>query len=291
MAFTKCKERCKNERYKATTAIREHTREFVIESDADITPYAARLASHGGTTLPLVGDVHPSDAGSYCVDVEIKRMSEGSAAPFIYEAACQYSSETRLITVATSPLLRPWKYSGTTGSDTEDFLEDKTTPTPLQVVNSAWEPFDTLPQRLAKGMSVTVTRNQGTSPAALLDVYDKTSNSGSVTIDGYSYPAKSLLMESINWEKVTEDGTDYYTVTFSMKVRNGDWHMRVADRGYSQLDGSSQRLPIIDGTGAVVTKPWPLDGTGLKLPNADDDPAVLDFLPYSEISWAGLSFV
>ena len=291
MAWTAVKEVCKEEEYTGTPTAREESQEFIVKSDTDVRPYAVRLATHGGTTIPLVGDSHPTDTSSKCIKVSITRLHEGAGSPeeYGYRVKCDYSTATNVSVLTTSPLIRPWEYSTNSEGSVEDYFMDRAS-TPKPVVNSAGETFDTLPQRLKKGIEITITRNQASFSAATLQTYDKTVNSGSVTIDGYSVPAGMLLMTGIDGPKVVENGTTYYRVTYKMALNADGWHDYPLDVGYTELVSGVPKK-IIDAESREVSKPWPLDGAGAKAALVTDPPAILDFEPYEEVSWAGLSFV
>jgi len=49
-------------------------------------------------------------------------------------------------------------------------------------------------------------------------------------------------------------------------------------------------LPIFNGGGMKVDKPFPLNGKGKAKNNPTDVPAVLEFRPYQWQSWGGLKW-
>ena len=89
------------------------------------------------------------------------------------------------------------------------------------------------------------------------------------------------------------DGTvvTYYAKTFVFKARKHGWKDKPLDVGYNELVGdknlNTQKLrQIVDSSGLPLKKPWPLNGSGAKKPNATDSPAVLEFLPYAAADWS-----
>ncbi|MDF2434807.1 MAG: hypothetical protein JWP44_4438, partial [Mucilaginibacter sp.] len=88
----------------------------------------------------------------------------------------------------------------------------------------------------------------------------------------------------------------YYAETLTIKARHQGWHDHPLDVGYNELVGDKTKntqllRPIVDANGLPLQKPWPLDGTGKRKPNATVAPAVLDFQPYFTTSWTPLAIV
>src|SRR5690606_30348212 len=87
----------------------------------------------------------------------------------------------------------------------------------------------------------------------------------------------------------------FYRVTYQFKARKDGWKDKPLNYGYQQLldtgrtddDGRPiyTKVPILDGAGLKIQKPWPLDINGRAMASATDIPPELESLPRRTVSW------
>lgn len=196
-----------------------------------------------------------------------------------------------------NPLTRPPRYGVNSTTDTEQYFTARdTNGDTVMVTNSAGVTFDDLPERLRLSGTVTVNFTQTGQPFNWTQAVGKT-NESTFTIDGAPYPALTMLLVGAQANTEWFGLTRYYDVTLEFAYKAGGWVDTFDDRGTHELidvlDDDGQVIgrylsPIRDAAGEVVPKPWPLDGEGRALPNADDEPAQLTFLPYDDVSFPDL---
>jgi len=255
-------------------------------------------------------DTWPGNSLLRCVGVEAEPVS-GSALHF--EVTAEYET-TSTEEQAEDPLSRPAKVTYSFQESTEAYFYDHS-PAPEDwnvqkdgpwkgkpVVNSAHDAFEDTFEREAHQLIVTVVRNEASYHPVVADAYSNSVNAESIVIDGIEYPAGTLKLSPICSSKQTEKVSSGMTVTFfettyQFKCRADGWRDRPLDCGYNEYVANTDpakpgKLRLIVGADSVpVKRPWPLDGKGRKKPKASDIPAVLEFRPYREISWAPLLFV
>jgi hypothetical protein len=207
-----------------------------------------------------------------------------------------------------NPLNQPWGFSWSYQETTEPYFIDQSTNGPpvngvntgAPVVNSAGEAFEQFMQREKGLLTITMTRNEASHDAAADDAYSNTVNLNDVTLDGATLLAGKVKLSPIaavkSYKKLRSGTTlTYYAKTYVFKARHEGWLDAPLDVGFNELTGNktlnTQSLrPIVDSNGMPIKKPWPLDGTGKKKPNATDSPNALSFQPYTKMDWTALNF-
>jgi hypothetical protein len=144
-----------------------------------------------------------------------------------------------------------------------------------------------------------------------LGMYFNKLNNNSVTWDGFTYPAYTLLVSGAKAKHVWETNTHYVQVHWQVKYNSATWRRRVLDAGFYELvagDGSSGSgsgssgssglnsgcggsagfRHIIDNMGNPVSAPYPLDGTGRRLPCYETTPEYLPFWLHEDVSFSAL---
>ena len=174
----------------------------------------------------------------------------------------------------------------------ETYFEDRS-PEPIKLLNSAGEPFESLPQRDAAGMMATISRNVDEVPVLLMRRYMHAVNASAFRLDGVTIPPRVAKIGVISASgKQARNGVDYRTLTIPISFSDDGetWRQRYEDRGYNELVSGDFREIIAGTPPSKPPAPWPLDGAGRKRDNADDNPAILEVLPYRELSFAPWRF-
>lgn len=203
-------------------------------------------------------------------------------------------------TLSTHPLSRPADYQYGSTSYTEPVFIDESTPR-RHYCNSAGDPMETVTERNRDEQVITMVRNEETFSPIASDYFANSTNDAIVTLDGTSYAPDTLLMgmPTASKERETFAGSEvvYYKVTRQFHTRREGWKDYLLDVGYNELtevpgpSGAAilDRIPILDGAGLRISRPWPLDGNGHALPDPSGTPATLERRPYRSISWAALA--
>jgi hypothetical protein len=220
-----------------------------------------------------------------------------------FEVSCEF--DTSIISGGDNPLDQPWGYAYTYQESTENYFIDRSDPAGdsgtnnKPVTNSSGQAFQQFMTRENGMLNITLTRNVATYSPADLDVYKHTINMAVITIDGTEYDIGTLKLSPITATKNTVTLQDmtvvtYYAETLQFKARHEGWHDHPLDIGTAELVGvklqnTQLTRPIVDSDGTPVTA-WPLNGSGVKMPNATDTPATLDFEPYfAHQDWSALN--
>jgi hypothetical protein len=200
----------------------------------------------------------------------------------------EYTSKPgREATEPANPLERPAKFSYGGSATEEDFFKDFSEE-PKHVVNSAGEPFEPSPRRLVFAGTITVTRNVANFDDDDRDTYRCTMNNSAITINGVEYLGKTLLCVSISASGPNvENGITFWEEVIEIHKNPETWDLKALDYGYSEKSGTGL-VKITDKANQPVSKPWPLNGSGLKQPNATDAPAEINYVRYKAEDWSGL---
>ncbi|MBV8781120.1 MAG: hypothetical protein JO353_06955, partial [Phycisphaerae bacterium] len=244
-------------------------------------PFDGTAAAINANGVPQDGDAYVDPAGNVCylsgIDADPRQGSDRH-----FEVMVEFTDD-QTATADDNPLHAAptfaWSYENTTEQYFIDNSDSSVTNAagdtgPFNVVNSAGEAFEQLPVRDKGWLVITMARNEATHSAAADDVYSNTVNHADVQLDGTTYAAGTLKMSPIaatKNQKLLRSGTNvvYYAKTYTFKARHEGWHDKPLDVGFNELIGTKTTNTlnlrrIVDQSGAPVTKPWPLDGTGKK---------------------------
>jgi hypothetical protein len=206
--------------------------------------------------------------------------------------------------VAVHPLDRLPEFSWGAESFDEPYFYDESQPKRKPFVNAAGDPFETEWSRAAGDMTIQMVRNEPIWDVLAADFYKNTTNADIVILDGQAYAVDTLALGPLTATKTSEEwmGTTvtYYKVTYPFKARKDGWKDKPLNYGYQQLldtgdvddDGNTiyTKVPILDGAGLKIQKPWPLTLEGKAMPSATDVPPELEFLPFRSVPWGPLYF-
>jgi hypothetical protein len=259
--------------FKLDHCVRDYTLTIIVQCDDAAYPHNDLInyddpipAPPGGTggdvTLPVVGtDVYPwtaapEDAGALCVGWAIKQIQNTYIITYTYSSAPPIPSDR-----IEAPTSRPsiWRVSWQkTASVIQIDLDG------ASVVNSAGQPFE---QPLAINRSLPVfevTQNYPSYAFSLLTGLMDTINQSDWTpvAGGMVYPAYSCYMDSISYDPLSENGTNYIAIKYRF-IYDSDLYYpcKILDCGYNTLV-AGKLTEIKAAFGSKLQKPALLNGSG-----------------------------
>lgn len=279
MSATLKKELSEGRAARNSRGVRTYTRVFWVETTSDNDgPYAVGSA----TGLPIIGDVHPEDAGAWCTDLDVQNTSPWKG----WTVTASYSTERELSTTPTSdPAVITWS--------SEQFQRvaafDKNG---NAIVNSAGDPFDPPNMMDDSRRVVSVTKNLTVVPTWIL-TYQDAVNSDSFSVDGVTIAAGLAKMQSVTvGEEQSRNGTSFRTVTFLMHLQKAGWLLEPLDAGFREVASGSLVNILNPGDDERPSAPVPLDGAGAALANPSTANCVfLSFGVYTTLAFSSLPLV
>lgn len=326
MAIISVKEKHERRRSSVKDGQRSHTRVFLVTTDnIQNGPAAALNANDGDMAIPQAGAEHPSGDGTLVNNIEAEPHQDSG---IHFNVTVEYGGEEDEESggggtpVGDDPTLSPVEISYGAAEATESYFLDQSpqpdewdvmTYGPWQgrpVVNSAGEPFDNFLERDVSELVITIVSNEAGYDANAMELYSNTINAGPVLIDGVTFAPGTLKLSPItasrhSWVDSGGNADIYYRLTKTLKARRQGWVDRMIDTGVNELDYTGDEppiiafgephdvnlVPIMNGAGLRVSKPWPLNGKGKKRLRPDEPPAVLTFQPYRAADWSALKFI
>lgn len=232
--------------------VRKHTRVFRVVTDS---PFDTSYDIF--SVLPSLGSVHPRDPRAYCTD---KSLTNEGFSKCVWKATLSYSTEREL---TENPLEAPaaieWNSSATQCGFT---LDSDGNP----ILNSAGDFFAEGVKGEKSFWTVNITKNVAIVPSWILTYADAV-NSGAVTVDGVSVPAKYAKVSSIKISKtLNSNDIAYRELQIGLKLNPDKWTRRMIDQGlrytFTDDDGNVVKTPCFDRSLAIARKPELLDGEG-----------------------------
>lgn len=293
MAVTKVREKFDRRRSSLRDGKRVHTHVYLVVTDDVADGTAAALTADDGTNaVPAYRSAHATNPALLALSIDAEPVAN---TPFHFDVTVEFSAPASNIHQDEDPLGRPPEVVWGGEEVTEPYFEDTAG---NAVVNSAQQPFEQYRERESGKTVITVTRNEAAFDAVVAAGYRHTLNDDDVTIDGTTYPAGTLKMSPIAAQKATEvwfdagveTTTTYYRVTYTVKHDAAGWYDTLLDVGFQELVGGQYR-DIKGANNLIVTRPYPLDGSGARnaVPDPDPHPTVT-FEPYAEADWSPLAF-
>ncbi len=246
--------------------VRTYQRKFILETTSK-TEDEYDVGSHA--SLPNIGDLHPSDTGAWCEELEVVQK-EGWK---VWEVTARYTSEWDLSQVHIT-----W--------DTEQFQRPAVMDKDGDgVLNSAGDPFDPPAMMDDSRRVATVTKMMTSVPSWILDYQDAV-NSDTFTIDGISVAIGKAKVQRVSVSDVRViNATNYREVTLQIQFQVDGWALQVLDAGFR--DSSFRVLRNNDGT--KPTAPIPLNGSGAALNSSNPADAVFrSFQVYNALPFSAL---
>lgn len=279
---------------------RSAKRTFSVVYDADTPPTSfaeIETADDGTTAIPTVrsffedGDELPGDDTRYANRASVKPLqtSGGIATGLEFEVEVEYTDSLIVFDpLGADPLEDPDRIERGGAEGSEDYFEDRSD-TPQKVVNTAGAPYDRFLSRDNGSLQWVVTRNVAAPDVELGVAYLDAVNSDAFTLGGTAIAIGQAKMGLITWgPKMVRNDIEYYEQRMPIKLRE-KWTEDVDSFGYAELVSGVPK-PILDANKQPITKPWPLDAVGAKMPNPGDDPAVTTYKPYFEKPYSVFAF-
>lgn len=247
------------------------------------SPLAANELPMSFPGVPQIGTEHPDYKGLYVLDYDVTQP-EGPAKSTL-EVVVHYGrsdiTETPGDPSADPPTadkieaVTEWGWDDGTG---EKELVSTVETSPKAVVNSAGDPFDSVP--MVSVPTPTFTKVIRTSERKAYAEYLCTVNNAAITIGAMSCPAGTLLC-TVAEKKLIGEWRMPYEYTIRLRYRSNivpdretgvetevGWNAAVVDAGMREIDTSTGELKLIQvisketGQPATVTAPELLDGHG-----------------------------
>jgi hypothetical protein len=183
-----------------------------------------------------------------------------------------------------------------------DFTTDAISTDP--VLNSAGEPFDSVPQIKQRWLGARVKRAESRFPTDALAL-DNTVNQAETTVLGVRFPEHSARLEVSVEDTLAVGSESRYLVTYdivpchnftppasgSTQTVDRGWDLPILETGfrYRDGDGALVRATVEDESGGTSPSPQPvlLDENGALLGQAAD-PVFRVWSPYAEADWEDL---
>lgn len=269
-------------------------------------PRAQELRSFPG--VPAIGSKHPKYDGCVVGDYDVSEGSDGDKIVLtivvsyerIASEAVSIESEEEVPEEITAQVTQ-WGWD--TGTGERELVSDATG---AQVLNSAGDPFDSVPRYSAPEPTFTKVLKFTKRPGSIREYKCKV-NKSPVTIGADTYPPHTLLCDIAEARDLGDKYWNYqYTVTLKYRSQivdlNGPnesegsqteigWDSAIVDAGMREnRDGVTKTLIRIrdeeTGEMCTVTTPALLNGSGIRLDNADASGVVLlRFKPYADIDF------
>ena len=250
---------------------------YDIYSTTQTTP--ADAAAWFIVNVMNIGGDYPGTTGGVlpCIDIGIDPRDETR---MLFRADCSFDSS---ISVAASPLDEPTAYEYDPEIFEEAYYIDKTPTTAKLARHTNNVPFSTLPTRQASIRNIKITKNvDATNTMATYDGWQDTVNQSSVTIEGLSHAARTLLVSKVGLSKSqTQNGVAFKVLSVELKYKKATWDQKFESLGVQELVSGSLR-PITNADGQPISEPWPLQSSGAKAASQSDAGYEIVLKPYDQ---------
>jgi hypothetical protein len=264
-------------------AVGKGRRVYHAQSDVPASVDDALGASAGGVTVDRPGDSY-SNAKPNAI---AKHHTSKRLSPRHFEVTVEYSDlsggleagelQATPLFISSSGLQTTEEYA----IDAEDF--------PVQ--NTAGEPFDRLPSRIAPGRIYRIEKYVNAAGKAIIESVEHTNNDGTVVIDGFVCGENTLLFVNASFEAFKAGAETMYKCTAEIAYNPRGWVDKVLNVGFSEIaDGNRKDITQkdVDSNDVPVTKPWPLNQDGSKKSSPTDTPDYIEFFGYPLADWSGV---
>lgn len=264
MAVTAVEELTKHTERKGrfTRETRSYRRTYrVTIDDVTDTDVTILTASHGGTTIPVLGAAHPDDGTAKAIQVSIAKCEDR----LVWIVVVEYERPA-----ADAPAADPlddrvqiiWDFI----AYAEALYWDKDG---AAILNSAHDRFDPSPMIDRHYPQVTIIRNEATFDPSKAEDYMDSVNSDSCTIAGLSISPRQGKVVQYGGPSALRNGVEYYRITYRLEFNpkvwsdGQGWDRRELDQGLYKLDGGAaaeimvgdmptRDVQLLDGSGGVL---------------------------------------
>ena len=253
--------------------------------------------------VPAIGTVHPDRPGYYASKYEISQP-DGPASKTL-DITVRYSAQSWEVFTpeqgqGISNNVEQWGWDDSTAS--RELVTDANN---VQVLNSAGDPFDTVPTYETPAPVFTKVIRFAARQMGYFEHNCKV-NAASLTIGGITFPAHTLLCTIAETIDISNENWPYkYTIRLRAQFHSAKiegettaeecgWDVVVCDTGMREVDDATGRLKLIQvpsletGNPATVTTPELLDGHGhavVRSAEALPTPYNLRYAPYAETTF------
>jgi len=262
---------------------RDHIRKFVATTDNDEGSYAVADASG----LPSLGNAHPEDPVSLCVDVEARPVN---GEPSIWLVTCKYTNDLPNDTIDDDDPMSVRPKASWGFEDHSRFVDKDRDDDPI--LNTAGDRYDDPIELVDSFPVLTIVRNRLTFSATQAYNYNNSVNS-----DTFRGAAPGTLRVRMTASEEWKGDAAYWAVTYVFRYNPNGWQPKVLEAGlYQKVSGS--RIPCyVKGENPYdsepVSVPVPLDANGAQIDptTLTDNPPptvyttwnVLPELPYNSL--------
>lgn len=240
-------------------------------------------AGSGG--IPAYGAAHPSLDGFTVSSVDFDTPDPGS---HVWRSTVTYSAGGANSGDSSDTSKYTRLHIGTV-TESRELLTDADDDT-IPVVNSAGDPFESVPQVERHLTEIQLTRNQSASPASDIESLNGTVNDSAITVCGITIPERCGRI-SIEADRLF-GGSARWSVSFRIVVKPDTWDLTVLENGYRYKDASGNLVKFTDTTedGRVVecSSPQLLGPPGDGGDGRGRGPYYATFHTYPKASWTGL---
>lgn len=262
-----------------TKGVRSYSRSFRLTTSLQ-SEDAYAVGSHA--SLPVIGSVHPSDAGAWCNELDVNNSDPWKG----WIVVASYSAEREL---AENPLNEPAVITW----NSEQFQRPAIFSYDFKAIcNSAGDPFDPPNMMDDSRHTAVVSKNVANVPV-YVRTYQDAVNSDGFTVDGITVAIGLAKIQALNiGEKQKRNGTAFRVITFTIALNKRGWLLEPLDAGFREKSGTpaTKRINIVnDGDSAQPTAAVPLDGAGKYLINPTVVNSVfLSFIVYESKAFSEL---
>lgn len=234
---------------------RDHSRRFIAQTDNSEGSYAVSLANG----VPRLGDPHPEDPASLCVDVDAKNKN---GEPEVWTISCKYTNDLPDDTIddddPTSIRAKSsWafeEFSRFVGQDRDD----------NPILNSAGDRYEDPIEIVDSFPTLTITKNRNSFDATNAFNYNNSVNS-----DTFRGAEPGTLRVRITASEEWKGDSAYWATTYVFRYNPNGWQPKILEAGLYQKVLSSHVPCFVKGEtphdSEPVSHPVPLDANGAQI--------------------------
>jgi hypothetical protein len=274
------------------------TRAFIIKTSGSSATATEELVDYSTSPVPALysawGRVTTGKRTPICIAKAVSLLTSEANNQWLLTA--EYSNDPRKIQLSVKNSDNPWDADPLFSYDFQRYEkaleQDKTSPTPLNVLNAAGDPFD--PPIMTEYVTTKVTIKRATrdyDPSVAYTLIN-TLNNAAVTINGKTVDtgkAKLLRWDGTDAIYYDDGGLEkkYQEETIEIEINTDGFDLVVLNRGY-RYRPTAGAAPVRDLDANNDPNPTPrfLAADGTK--NDTGTPTTLTFKPYASAAWTAL---